>query len=211
MHCCLFVSWHIFVCVFVYVCMWRRINIWGNFLDVVRHKKNVVGCFKFLMNCGCSFLLANLTTDIMNCSSACMFEVPWLSDCLQVDLIRQRVLRLGFTSSQLEVRTVDGFQGREKEAVIISFTRSNERGCSHPPFSYFCAWSSDAPSSCPICRRVWLLERTATDQCSRHAGKKTLGISGRLGNNLQGALHWRSSRILLHPWWCAHCPWLHKR
>ena len=28
----------------------------------------------------------------------------------------------------MEVHTVDGFQGREKEAVIISFTRSNKKG-----------------------------------------------------------------------------------
>eukprot|EP00731_Ephydatia_muelleri_P006465 Em0003g713a len=45
---------------------------------------------------------------------------------LQVDLIRQRVESLG--SGHPEVHTVDGFQGREKEAVIISFTRSNPRG-----------------------------------------------------------------------------------
>ena len=44
----------------------------------------------------------------------------------QVDLIRQRVESLG--SGHPEVHTVDGFQGREKEAVIISFTRSNPRG-----------------------------------------------------------------------------------
>ena len=29
---------------------------------------------------------------------------------------------------KVEVRTVDGFQGREKEIVIISLTRSNELG-----------------------------------------------------------------------------------
>ena len=28
----------------------------------------------------------------------------------------------------VEVRTVDGFQGREKEAVVISLVRSNEKG-----------------------------------------------------------------------------------
>ena len=53
---------------------------------------------------------------------------------LQVDLIRQRVRALSLppgstgSGSELEVRTVDGFQGREKEAVIISLTRSNEKG-----------------------------------------------------------------------------------
>lgn len=31
-------------------------------------------------------------------------------------------------SPLIEVHTVDGFQGREKESVIISFTRSNEKG-----------------------------------------------------------------------------------
>jgi superfamily I DNA and/or RNA helicase len=28
----------------------------------------------------------------------------------------------------IEIDTVDGFQGREKEAIVISFVRSNERG-----------------------------------------------------------------------------------
>ena len=45
---------------------------------------------------------------------------------LQVDLIRQRVESL--KDGRPEVHTVDGFQGREKEAVIISFTRSNSKG-----------------------------------------------------------------------------------
>ena len=44
----------------------------------------------------------------------------------QVDLIRQRVESL--KDGHPEVHTVDGFQGREKEAVIISFTRSNPKG-----------------------------------------------------------------------------------
>lgn len=30
--------------------------------------------------------------------------------------------------SEIEIDTVDGFQGREKEVVIISFTRSNAMG-----------------------------------------------------------------------------------
>ncbi len=39
-----------------------------------------------------------------------------------------RLLRAQRTSSELEVDTVDGFQGREKEAVIITLVRSNRAG-----------------------------------------------------------------------------------
>ena len=42
----------------------------------------------------------------------------------QVDLLRRRFADV----DGLEVDTVDGFQGREKEAVVISMVRSNERG-----------------------------------------------------------------------------------
>jgi ATP-dependent RNA/DNA helicase IGHMBP2 len=42
----------------------------------------------------------------------------------QVQLLRQRLAE----HADLEVDTVDGFQGREKEAVIVSLTRSNEAG-----------------------------------------------------------------------------------
>jgi superfamily I DNA and/or RNA helicase len=42
----------------------------------------------------------------------------------QVRLIRQAVEEMGVAG--LEIDTVDGFQGREKEAVVISFVRSNE-------------------------------------------------------------------------------------
>ena len=45
---------------------------------------------------------------------------------LQVDLISQKLESVRISS--VEVHTVDGFQGREKEAVVISFTRSNDRG-----------------------------------------------------------------------------------
>ena len=39
-----------------------------------------------------------------------------------------RWLRRNSSMRDIEVDTVDGFQGREKEAVIITFTRSNDRG-----------------------------------------------------------------------------------
>jgi len=44
----------------------------------------------------------------------------------QVDLLR-RNLPLDI-SEHLEVKTVDGFQGREKEVIIVSFVRSNPQG-----------------------------------------------------------------------------------
>ncbi|KAL8606242.1 hypothetical protein ACOMHN_012874 [Nucella lapillus] len=43
---------------------------------------------------------------------------------LQVELLRQR---LSAEYPSLEIKSVDGFQGREKEAVVISFVRSNSR------------------------------------------------------------------------------------
>ncbi|MBS3781098.1 MAG: IGHMBP2 family helicase [Candidatus Thermoplasmatota archaeon] len=41
----------------------------------------------------------------------------------QADLIRNKVKK-----EELEIDTVDGFQGREKEVIVLSLTRSNDRG-----------------------------------------------------------------------------------
>uniref|UniRef100_A0A673N0N2 DNA helicase n=1 Tax=Sinocyclocheilus rhinocerous TaxID=307959 RepID=A0A673N0N2_9TELE len=44
---------------------------------------------------------------------------------LQVDLLRQK---LSHKYAELEIKSVDGFQGREKEAVVLSLVRSNRKG-----------------------------------------------------------------------------------
>ncbi|XP_068170023.1 DNA-binding protein SMUBP-2 isoform X2 [Antennarius striatus] len=44
---------------------------------------------------------------------------------LQVDLLRQKLCA---KHPELEIKSVDGFQGREKEAVVLSLVRSNRKG-----------------------------------------------------------------------------------
>ncbi|KAM6937427.1 DNA-binding protein SMUBP-2 [Xenentodon cancila] len=44
---------------------------------------------------------------------------------LQVDLLRQKLCS---RHPELEIKSVDGFQGREKEAVVLSLVRSNRKG-----------------------------------------------------------------------------------
>lgn len=44
---------------------------------------------------------------------------------VKVDLLRQK---LSTKHPELEIKSVDGFQGREKEAVVLSLVRSNRKG-----------------------------------------------------------------------------------
>ena len=50
---------------------------------------------------------------------------PKLNVLLKVELLRQAIHP---TYPNIEINSVDGFQGREKEAILISFVRSNDSG-----------------------------------------------------------------------------------
>eukprot|EP00058_Branchiostoma_floridae_P018283 XP_002603772.1 hypothetical protein BRAFLDRAFT_86601 [Branchiostoma floridae] len=57
-------------------------------------------------------------------SGVCQEDIAVISPYnLQVELLRQH---LSCKYPRLEIKSVDGFQGREKEAVVISLVRSNE-------------------------------------------------------------------------------------
>ncbi len=46
---------------------------------------------------------------------------------LQVQYIRERLIEQNIGSSNIQVQTVDGFQGQEKDIIVISLVRSNEK------------------------------------------------------------------------------------
>ena len=57
-----------------------------------------------------------------------------MPNTFKVELLR---LRLSSKYPALEIKSVDGFQGREKEAVVISLVRSNKKGNILQPLSNF--------------------------------------------------------------------------
>lgn len=54
---------------------------------------------------------------------------------VKVDLLRQK---LSAKHPELEIKSVDGFQGREKEAVVLSLVRSNRKGTLSPSHTPSC-------------------------------------------------------------------------
>lgn len=64
---------------------------------------------------------------------------------VKVDLLRQK---LSARHPDLEIKSVDGFQGREKEAVVLSLVRSNRKG------TFFCVYF------CPVINIICINSQT---------------------------------------------------
>lgn len=79
---------------------------------------------------------------------------------MQVDLLRQR---LSLRHPALEIKSVDGFQGREKEAVVLSLVRSNRKGITLLSLTRFSIHTSAL--SLFFLRGSWVSGRRQEDKC----------------------------------------------